>query len=168
MPNFIDITGIKFGRLTAISPTARRDNGSVVWLCHCDCGNFYYGRQNHLQNCNTTSCGCRKQPHGGAKTKNKHPLYRTWCDMFSRCNNPKHKDYKNYGGRGIKVDPRWNSFSVFVFDVGRRPPGLVLDRKNNNGDYSPSNVRWVTYSVSNKNRRPLQRRTKAAILASQE
>lgn len=84
-----------------------------------------------------------------------HPLYRIWQDMKSRCRTPSHHRYKDYGGRGITVDPRWDDFWVFVADMGPRPNDVrhVMDRIDNDGSYTPENCRWTTYSVSAINRR---------------
>lgn len=79
-------------------------------------------------------------------------LFIVWLNMRSRCNNPKRKDYKYYGGRGIKVCKRWSSFAFFAADVGIHPgKGWTLDRKNNNGNYTPKNIRWSTIDVQRRN-----------------
>lgn len=84
-----------------------------------------------------------------------HLLYKTWEHMVARCYRPTHSRYKYYGGRGIKVCDSWrNDFWTFVADMGPRPEGLTLDRKENDGDYEPSNCRWATMSEQNSNRRP--------------
>lgn len=88
------------------------------------------------------------------KELSKHPLYATWANIKQRCLNKNFRDYHCYGGRGIKVCPEWmNSFHTFLNDVGERPPGTQLDRIDNNGDYKPGNVRWVTHAENQKNRR---------------
>jgi predicted DNA-binding protein (UPF0251 family) len=81
-----------------------------------------------------------------------------WRSMLSRCENSKHKYYKSYGGRGIKVCERWHNFSNFVSDMGDRPfsasaRGYSLERKNNDGDYEPSNCKWGTQTEQARNRR---------------
>ncbi len=83
-----------------------------------------------------------------------HSLRYVYDQMIARCNNPTHIRFEDYGGRGIKVCNEWkNDFWQFVKDMGERPEGKWLDRINNDGPYSPENCRWVTPSVSNKNRR---------------
>lgn len=73
--------------------------------------------------------------------------------MLARCNNPKDRNYHNYGGRGIKVCKRWENFELFLKDMGEPPKGMTLDRKNNDKGYSPSNCRWVTAAEQCRNRR---------------
>lgn len=96
----------------------------------------------------------------GGKTK--HPLYLIYNDLKRRCNNPGHKRYSDYGGRGIRVYQEWvDDFWAFVRDVGERPEGLTpggraywqLDRINNDGNYEPGNVRWATPQQQATNQR---------------
>jgi hypothetical protein len=74
--------------------------------------------------------------------------------MRSRCLNPNYDKYPFYGGRGITICERWNSFENFLADMGERPEGLTLDRRNNDGNYEPSNCRWATALEQRHNRRP--------------
>lgn len=85
--------------------------------------------------------------------KNKHPLYHVWNSMRGRCQNPAYKQWKDYGGRGIRVCERWNSFHLWLADMGPRPTGYVIDRINNDGDYEPGNCRWTTRREYQLNRR---------------
>jgi len=157
----IDITGQRFGRLIAVQRVKNSPEDQARWLCKCDCGNFHSVRSGKLRSGNTVTCGCRKGggggfKHGYATKKNKHPLYKTWEAMHQRCHNPNTKGYKNYGGRGITVDPRWNYFPNFLADVGERPSGHTLDRPNNDLNYGPNNWRWADWSTQLDNRRPLR------------
>lgn len=93
--------------------------------------------------------------HGLACRGKLHPLWHTWQALKQRCYNPKNKDYYLYGARGISVCSRWrNSFPSFLQDVGNKPIGKSLDRKNNEGNYDPDNVRWATHKQQRRNQRP--------------
>ena len=82
------------------------------------------------------------------------PLYRSWSDMKTRCNNPKFKQYRDYGGRGIAVCKRWDGFAAFLEDMGPTwTPGMTLDRIDTDGDYGPGNCRWLTIQEQQSNKR---------------
>lgn len=89
------------------------------------------------------------------KHPSKHPLFDTWRKIKQRCLNPKDKQYKNYGARGIKICDEWlHDFWLFCLDVGVKPTNKhTLDRINNDGNYEPGNVRWATIKEQNNNKR---------------
>lgn len=86
-------------------------------------------------------------------------MYHAWIAMRARCNNPTDSAYANYGGRGIRVCQRWETFALFRLDMGDRPDGHQLDRIDNDGDYEPSNCRWVLPKVNLNNKRTSRRVT---------
>jgi len=91
----------------------------------------------------------RQHPEKWSET----PTHRTWRAMRARCNNPNNQDYALYGGRGIKVCQRWDSYAAFLEDMGERPEGMTLDRIDPNGDYTRDNCRWATALDQRHNRR---------------
>lgn len=127
----------------------------------CECGNLGDIQLRHVRDAESTSCGCAQQEFYKSKTKHglyKHEVYSVWEHMMQRCNNPKNKNYRNYGGRGIQVCDRWSDdlkgFIYFLGDMGDRPSEYhSIDRINTNGNYDPDNCRWSTSSEQAYNRR---------------
>jgi len=158
MPSLVDITGNVFNRLTVIGRNpANAKEGQARWDCTCECGNLVTATGGDLRNGKQQSCGCyraesstnRATVHDMCGT----PAHVVWGAMRSRCNNPKHVAYKNYGGRGIRVCSRWDTFANFYSDMWPRPAGLSMDRIDNDGNYEPGNCRWATRKEQNTNTR---------------
>lgn len=160
--------GDKYGRLTIVKEIERHitPSGQIKRKvkCICDCGNIIDTQLNRLINGSTTSCGCynkeivsMKQTTHGLRNSSE---YNIWCHMKSRCYNTNVKRYQDWGGRGITVCDRWkNSFENFIQDMGKRPTSFhSIDRKDNNGNYEPSNCRWATKIEQSQNKRPYKKK----------
>jgi hypothetical protein len=163
MSKFLDITGVRYGRLLVKSISDREVvKGNRFWNCICDCGCGVTVSGFHLKSGHTSSCGCihrenlstRKKTHGHTLNKTASPTYSSWSNMVKRCNNKNASNYERYGGRGIKVCDEWLFFENFLLHMGERPSiKHELDRRDNDGNYEPSNCRWVTASENSRNRR---------------
>ncbi len=96
----------------------------------------------------------RATKHGHCTAEGFAPEYRVWVSMKTRCNNPKARSFKDYGARGVKVCDRWaQDFDAFLRDMGPRPPGSTIERKDVNGDYEPGNCEWLPSKLQPRNRR---------------
>jgi len=151
--------GKRFGFLTVIGinkpGTVRR------FMCRCDCGNIKNVRPIELVTGKTKSCGCYHdeliRTHGGSNDR----LYHVWQNMKRRCNYPNCREYRNYGGRGIRVCNEWEDYSTFkswAYKHGYDEDALLgectIDRIDVNGNYEPDNCRWITIAEQQKNKRP--------------
>lgn len=152
-----DISGQRFGMLVAISQDGFSTCRDAKWLCMCDCGREKVTVGSYLKAGKVKSCGCFKsefmkeamETHGMSNTR----IYHVWSNMIARCNNPNIKNYHRYGGRGIRVDPRWiESFEDFYQDVADiYDESKTMDRIDNDLGYFLGNVRWSTQKEQCRN-----------------
>lgn len=156
----VEMIGLRFGRLIVIARGPDYEsNGKKTrrWFCRCDCGAEVLTFGNGLRSGHAKSCGCLRQEaialaatvHGMAGTG----TYSSWLAMWSRCTSETNVSYPNYGGRGVSVCDRWKSFSNFLADMGERPEGMTLDRKEVMGNYTPENCSWATKEEQDNNKR---------------
>ncbi len=145
------LTGRTFGRWNVISFDRRR-GCNRFWLCQCSCG---ISRPVNEQSLITgDSRSCKKCCNVTTRPYRRTPEYRVWLHMRERCTNKRAAGYKNYGGRGISVSPKWDDFLEFLADMGPKPSAhLQIDRINNEGNYEPGNCRWATRRQNSRNRR---------------
>lgn len=159
----INISGTKFGRLVAVAqvgyaplPSGKR---MQIWKFTCDCGKSIEAKKAYITSGDTSSCGCLRS-ESTSNLKRKHSLahrtktYNTWVLMRQRCNNPKATSYSYYGGRGVTVCARWDSFENFLLDMGERPSDKpTIDRVNPFWNYEPENCRWASHQEQAINKR---------------
>lgn len=169
--------GERFGKLVVLSEATKEDRQSRhrKMHCICDCGNKTLTMLFALKNGQAKSCGCIAANKAKERWKNptkemleqrrvqgernkthgmtKHPAFKQWSDMKSRCTNPNHKWYPSYGGRGISIDKSWLSFDGFWRDMGDKwSDGLQIDRVDNNKNYCKENCKWSTRSEQQRNK----------------
>ena len=153
MQKKIEMIGKRFGRLLVIEESKVNRHGAVMWLCKCDCGMNKIIRGAHLRNGGIKSCGCFSQEKATKHGMYGTPVYVVWGHMLQRCTNPKDKEYKNYGGRGITICRSWFDFVKFYADMGEKPKGLSIERRNNELGYNKKNCYWATPTMQSRNRR---------------
>lgn len=153
--------GARFGRLTVVCPTEKRQSSFIVYKCHCDCGNDCYIASGNIGK-STNSCGCLEEESRIKHNKSKTKLYDVWTNMRQRCLNPNNPRYKNYGGRGITICEEWNDFQNFYdwaiahgYDenLNKEKKLCTLDREDVDGNYEPSNCRWITNKQQQNNKK---------------
>lgn len=156
----MNIIGQKFNRLTVLELfkkeqvylfNGKKNGFRYFYTCLCDCGKITVVAKSHLLSGHTRSCGCISQKHLKTNTR----LFRIWIGIKGRCLNKNNKKFKNYGGRGISICDEWkNDFKTF-YDwaiSNGYADNLTIDRIDNNGNYEPSNCRWVSQEVQQNNK----------------
>lgn len=160
--------GEKFGRLTIINKDTVFKYGQNVTManCKCECGKDYTARLTSITNGRIISCGCWKAEQASKRTKKRnylhgkgnfsYRLYRIWSAMKTRCYNKNTREWHNYGGRGIIIIKDWlesfENFESWALQSGYKD-NLSIDRIDVNGNYEPSNCRWVDAKTQARNRR---------------
>jgi hypothetical protein len=168
-----NLAGMRFGRLLVLSESGRTRNAKITWKCLCDCGNETVAIGADMTCGKQVSCGCQRNEassmngkklriHGLSFTR----IASTRKGMIQRCLNPRNKDYRKYGGRGIRVCVAIRNSPATILELlGEKPEGMSVDRKNNDGNYScgncsecasnnwSMNIRWATPTQQSRNSR---------------
>jgi len=150
-----DRVGHRYEKLVVVERARNKSqtDTNARWLCQCDCGKNVIAYGMDLQRGKVKSCGCfnaeRIRKHGFSRTR----VYNVWRQMHQRCVNPRSPSYKNYGARGIRVCKQWKSFEAFIADMGDRPRGYTLERRDNDKGYSKGNCYWATMKAQSVNKR---------------
>lgn len=154
----LDLTGQRFDKLLVLGKARSTPSGSI-WLCRCDCGGTIHkyttqlrrGGRTGCRDCETRSRSDANTRHGGAKG-GKSRLYQVWKSMHGRCRDAGNTSYPYYGAKGIRVCAEWGDFAAFrawALANGYRP-GLSIDRRDPDADYTPGNCEWVTPSENSR------------------
>lgn len=146
-----NLIGARFNNLVVVKFISVNKNGDSIWRFLCNCGNYITTTATLVKRGHIKGCGCLRGERHGASYSTEYSI---WHTMIQRCENPNTENYKYYGGRKIKVCRRWrNSFLNFLSDMGKRPIGKTLDRKNNYKGYYPFNCKWSTFKEQRANQR---------------
>ena len=164
----LDLSGRKFGRLTAVGDAGADAKKRRRWLCVCECGKETTVVTSKLTTGHTRSCGCLlvdknrelRQTHGHATKGDRSLTYKSYTNMVTRCENQNAVNYDRYGGVGVSICERWrfgeggkSGFECFLADMGERPsPQHSIDRRRSSIGYHPDNCRWVIGRVQVLNR----------------
>lgn len=156
----VEMIGLTFGKCVVLAELPR-NNRRREFQCQCECGAVFKALGENLRSGHTNSCGCHarvraseaRTTHGHTRGGKKPKLYGLWRGMHQRCNNPNNPRYPRYGGRGIRVDPKWDDYQTFLEDMGPRPsPEHTVGRVDNDGNYGPGNCRWETMEEQANNK----------------
>lgn len=148
---------MKYNKLTVIQSLGKSADGHRLWECVCDCGNkridyaskITTGRTKHCKECSRKEAANKVKTHGMKDSSE----YSSWIAMKGRCLNKNHKDYVNYGGKGITICQEWiDSFEEFYKYIGKKQKGQSIDRIDNTKGYEPGNVRWANNSQQQRNK----------------
>lgn len=163
----IDLTGQKFNRLIVLELIGKK------WRCKCECDNETFVTPDHLKSGHTRSCGCllkevtRKHGHAYDENGKQSKTYKAWVNMESRVAGYTESHRKHYTDRGITICARWQgNFKAFLEDMGECPPGLTLERMDNDGNYQPDNCEWATPAQQTFNRSATHKVTVGAKVMS--
>lgn len=164
MSKYLDLTGMRFGRLVVQKQKMRSKDRNIIWECKCECGNTTAVFGKDLKRGHTKSCGClqkdklreRRFKHGDRDSR----LYSVWKTMKKRCENQNHKSYQWYGANGVVVCDEWHDYSTFKewamqngYDENAKRGECTIDRIDPYGNYEPKNCRWVSMAEQAKNKR---------------
>lgn len=152
-PTTAALVGRKFTRLTVLAIGKPPGSYRYAAVCDCDCGTRLAARLEKITAGKTQSCGCYQRDRSATHGCWGHPIFPVWSHLMSRCYNKKDKRFEHYGGRGISVCEHWHDPNNFIENMyPSYERGLQLDRIDNDGNYEPSNCRWATPLIQQRNR----------------